>query len=181
MMSFAPELMQKAETVKLLILDVDGVLSDNKLIYGDDGMEYKAFFTRDGHGMVMLQKSGIDIGIITGRKSPLTTKRMQDLKVKHVYQGVPDKLPTFLKLVEELGLDFSEIAYVGDDILDLPILTRVGLSVCPADADKEVPPYVDYVSQFNGGQGCVREVCELILKSQDLWQAHMDFYLRKKL
>ncbi len=108
MISFTPELVQKAETVKLLILDVDGVLSDNKLIYGDDGMEYKAFFTRDGHGMVMLQKSGIDIGIITGRKSPLTTKRMQDLKVKHVYQGVPDKLPTFLKLVEELGLDFPK-------------------------------------------------------------------------
>lgn len=176
---FSPGLVKKAETIRLLILDVDGVLSDNKLIYGDDGMEYKAFFTRDGHGMVMLQKSGIEIGIITGRNSPLTSKRMQDLKVKHLYQGVPDKLPTFLKLVESLGLRFSEIAYVGDDILDLPILTRVGLAVCPADADAEVKPRVDYISQFNGGQGCVREICELILKAQGLWQAHMDFYLRE--
>ena len=94
-MSIEQRLIEKASKIKLLILDIDGVLSDNKLIYGDDGLEYKAFFTRDGHGMVMLQKSGIEIGIITGRKSPLTEKRMQDLKVKHLYQGVPDKLPTF--------------------------------------------------------------------------------------
>lgn len=179
-MSIEQHLIEKASKIKLLILDIDGVLSDNKLIYGDDGLEYKAFFTRDGHGMVMLQKSGIEIGIITGRKSPLTEKRMQDLKVKHLYQGVPDKLPTFLNLVEKLGLNFNEIAYIGDDILDLPILTRAGLSVCPLDADHEVKPRVDYISKFNGGQGCVREICELILKSQDLWQAHMDFYLRKE-
>lgn len=180
-MSFPSNLMEKAAKIKLLILDVDGVLSDNKLIYGDDGFERKAFFTRDGHGMVMLQKSGIDIAIITGRKSALTEKRMSDLKVKHLYQGVPDKLPTFLALVEKLGLSLEEIAYVGDDILDLPILTRIGLAVCPKDADREVKPRVDYISEFNGGQGCVREVCELILKSQDLWQAHIDFYLRKEL
>ncbi len=177
-MSFEAEITEKAQQIQLLILDVDGVLTDNKLIYGDDGQEYKAFYTRDGHGMVMLQKSGIDIGIITGRTSPLTKKRMQDLKVKHLYQGVPDKLPTFLALAEELDLEMKHIAYIGDDILDLPILTRVGLSACPRDADSEVIPRVDYVSRFNGGQGCVRELCELILKSQNLWQAHMDFYLR---
>ncbi|PLA73715.1 phenylphosphate carboxylase subunit delta [Hydrogenovibrio sp. SC-1] len=177
-MSFEAEITEKAQQIQLLILDVDGVLTDNKLIYGDDGQEYKAFYTRDGHGMVMLQKSGIEIGIITGRTSPLTQKRMQDLKVKHLYQGVPDKLPTFLALAEELGLEMKHIAYIGDDILDLPILTRVGLSACPKDADSEVIPRVDYVSRFNGGQGCVRELCELILKSQDRWQSHMDFYLR---
>lgn len=177
-MNFPDAIIAKAAKIKLLILDIDGVLSDNKLIYGDDGLEYKAFFTRDGHGMVMLQKSGIEIAIITGRKSPLTEKRMQDLKVKHLFQGVPDKLPTFLNLVESLGLSMDEIAYIGDDILDLPILTRVGLSACPKDADQEVPPRVDYVSNFNGGQGCVREMCELLLKSQDLWQQHLDFYLR---
>lgn len=177
-MSFEATITEKAQQIKLLILDVDGVLTDNKLIYGDDGQEYKAFYTRDGHGMVMLQKSGIDIGIITGRTSPLTAKRMQDLKVKHLYQGVPDKLPTFLELSEKLNLSMEQIAYIGDDILDLPILTRVGLSACPRDADNEVIPRVDYVSRFNGGQGCVRELCELILKSQNLWQAHMDFYLR---
>ncbi|KUJ72863.1 3-deoxy-manno-octulosonate-8-phosphatase KdsC [Thiomicrospira sp. WB1] len=174
----ANDIAKKAQSIRLLILDVDGVLSDNKLIYGDDGQEYKAFFTRDGHGMVMLQKSGIDIAIITGRRSPLTEKRMQDLKVKHLYQGVPDKLPTFLKLVEELGLTLEQIAYVGDDILDLPLLTRVGLAVSPADADPEVRSRVDYISRYNGGQGCVREVCELLMKAQGLWQAQMDFYLR---
>ncbi|BBN59824.1 KdsC family phosphatase [Hydrogenovibrio marinus] len=180
-MDFQTNILEKAAKIKLLILDIDGVLSDNKLYYGDNGIEYKSFHTRDGHGMVMLQQSGIEIGIITGRKSPLIDKRMKDLKVKHVYQGVPDKLPTFLKLVEELGLDLSEIAYMGDDILDLPILTRVGLAACPKNADTEVPQHVHYVSRFNGGEGCVREMCELLLKSQGLWQKHIDFYLRKSL
>ncbi|WP_024851297.1 KdsC family phosphatase [Hydrogenovibrio kuenenii] len=180
-MEFQTEILHKASKIKLLILDIDGVLSDNKLYYGDNGIEYKSFHTRDGHGMVMLQKSGIEIGIITGRKSPLIDKRMKDLKVKHVYQGVPDKLPTFLKLIEQEQLALDEIAYMGDDILDLPILTRVGLAACPKNADTEVPPHVHYVSRFNGGEGCVREMCELILKSQSLWQQHMDFYLRKKL
>lgn len=171
----------KAKKIKLLLLDVDGVLTDNRLIYGDDGQEYKAFYTRDGHGMVMLQKSGVDIGIITGRKSPLVENRMRDLKVKHLYQGVPDKLPTFLALVEKLSIKMSEIAYIGDDILDLPILTRIGLSISPADGDSEVKSRVDYVSQYKGGQGCVREICEMIMKSQNTWQANMDFYLRENL
>lgn len=181
-MSLYPQaIIDKASKIKLLILDVDGVMTNNRLYYLDDGQEIKSFYTRDGHGMVMLQKSGVEIGIITGRKSELVKKRMQDLKVKHVYQGVPDKLPTFLQLVESLAISLDEIAYIGDDILDLPILTRVGLAVCPQDADKEVKPRVDWVSDFNGGQGCVREICELLLKSQGLWQAHLDFYLRDNL
>jgi len=169
---------EKANKIKLLILDVDGVLTDNRLFYNDEGVETKTFYTRDGHGMVMVQKSGIDIAIITGRRSQLVTNRMQDLKVKHVFQGVPDKLPTFNKLVDDLGLQLDEIAYVGDDILDLPILMRIGLSVAPADADREVKPRVDFVSEFEGGRGCVREVCEIIMRSQGTWQTHMDFYLR---
>lgn len=177
-MEFSAALLKKAEKIKLLILDIDGVLSDNRLHYGDNGIEYKSFFTRDGHGMVMLQKSGIDIGIITGRKSPLIDKRMKDLKVKHVYQGVPDKLPSFLELVERLNLSLEEIAYIGDDILDLPLLLRVGLAMAPQDADPEVLSRVPFVSQYPGGRGCVREMCELLLKSQGLWQQHIDFYLR---
>lgn len=180
-MNFPDSIIEKASKIKLLILDIDGVLSDNRLYYGDNGIEYKSFHTRDGHGMVMLQQSGIEIGIITGRKSPLIDKRMKDLKVSHLYQGVPDKLPTFLKLVEQENLSFEEIAYMGDDILDLPILTRVGLSACPQDADPEVTPRVDYVSRFTGGRGCVREMCELLLKSQGLWQKQIDFYLRETL
>lgn len=179
-MQYSQETIDKAAKIKLLILDVDGVLSDNKLYYGDNGIEYKTFYTRDGHGMVMLQKSGIEIGIITGRKSPLIDKRMKDLKVKHVYQGKPDKLPTFLSLVAKLELSLDEIAYMGDDILDLPILTRVGLAVCPKDADSEVLNRTPLVTENVGGKGCVREVCELILKSQNLWQQHIDFYLREQ-
>ncbi|HBQ45188.1 MAG TPA: phenylphosphate carboxylase subunit delta [Thiomicrospira sp.] len=180
-MSYSEELIQKAAKIKLLILDIDGVLSDNKLYYGDNGIEYKSFFTRDGHGMVMLQQSGIEIAIITGRKSPLIDRRMKDLKVKHVYQGKSDKLPTFLELIKKLGLNLDEIAYMGDDILDLPILTRVGLAACPKDADPEVIKRTPLVSNYAGGQGCVREICELILKSQDLWQKQIDFYLREKI
>ncbi|BCN92792.1 hypothetical protein THMIRHAM_05770 [Thiomicrorhabdus immobilis] len=177
-MNIAQNLVEKAKKIKLLILDVDGVMTDNRLFYSDDGIEYKSFNTRDGHGMVLLQKSQVDIGIITGRKSQLVTNRMNDLKVKHVFQGVPDKLPTFLKLVDDLQLDLDEIAYIGDDILDLPILLRIGLSVTPLDGDNEVKTRVDYISKFNGGQGCVREVCEIIMRSQGTWQQHMDFFLR---
>lgn len=177
-MDISEEIAQKAQKIKLLILDVDGVLTNNMLIFSNDGQEHKAFNTRDGHGMVLLQKSQVDIGIITGRKSQLVTKRMQDLKVKHVYQGIPDKLPTFLKLVSDLNLSLDEIAYIGDDILDLPILMRIGLSITPADGDGEVKSRVDYISPFNGGNGCVREACEIIMRSQNSWQQHMDFFLR---
>lgn len=169
---------EKAKKIKLLLLDVDGVLTDNRLIYGDDGQEYKAFNTRDGHAMVLIQKSGIDIGIITGRTSKLVAKRMQDLTVKHLYQGVPDKLPTFEKLMQELNIELDQVAYMGDDILDLPILRRVGLASCPKDSDSEVLSRVDFVSQFNGGRGAVRELCEFIMKTQGSWQTHLDFYLR---
>ena len=178
-MLISEDIAQKAQKIKLLILDVDGVLTNNMLIYSEDGQEHKAFHTRDGHGMVLLQKSQVDIGIITGRKSQLVSNRMKDLKVKHVYQGVPDKLPTFLKLVDELNLSLDEIAYIGDDILDLPILTRIGLAITPADGDDEVKSRVDYISPFKGGQGCVREICEIIMRSQGSWQQHMDFFLRE--
>ena len=180
-MTFSDEILNKAKKIKLLLLDVDGVMTNNHLHYSDDGYEMKSFYTRDGHGMVMLQKSNVDIGIITGRKSPLVTKRMSDLKVKHVYQGVPDKLPTFLSLIEKLEISLDEIAYIGDDILDLPILTRVGLAATPADGDIEVKSRVDYVSEFEGGRGCVREMCELLMKAQGSWQKQMDFYLRETL
>jgi 3-deoxy-D-manno-octulosonate 8-phosphate phosphatase (KDO 8-P phosphatase) len=178
-MKIAHNIAEKAKKIKFLILDVDGVLTDNRLYYSDDGNEMKTFYTRDGHGMVLLQKSGVPIGIITGRKSKLLERRCQDLKIEHLYQGVPDKLPSFMDLMYKLDIDLDEVAYVGDDILDLPILMRVGLSVTPADGDPEVKPRVDYVSPHIGGKGVVREVCEIIMRSQDTWQQHMDFYMRE--
>ncbi|CAN8141805.1 3-deoxy-D-manno-octulosonate 8-phosphate phosphatase KdsC [uncultured Thiomicrorhabdus sp.] len=168
----------KAANIRFLLLDVDGVLTDNRLYYTNSGEEIKSFYTRDGHGMVMLKKSGIDIGIITGRRSKLVAKRCQDLKIEHLYMGVPDKLPSFMDLVEKLGLELEQIAYIGDDILDLPILKRVGLSITPADGEDEVKPHVDFVSDYIGGQGVVREACEIIMRSQNTFQQHMDFYLR---
>ncbi|WP_006460613.1 KdsC family phosphatase [Thiomicrospira aerophila] len=172
------DLATRAAKIKLLILDVDGVLTDNRLFYGDNGVEYKSFYTRDGHAMVLWRKSGLDLGVITGRKSQLVTQRMNDLKVKYLFQGVPDKLPVFEQLLQNEGLHADEIAYMGDDILDLPILTRVGLASCPKDADPEVITRVHFVSEKVGGQGAVRELIEMILKTQGHWQAHMDFYLR---
>lgn len=177
-MSFSNALMTKAQKIKLLILDVDGVLTDNRLYYSNDGNELKSFYTRDGHGMVMLRKSGVDMAIITGRKSELVAKRAQDLKIQHLYQGVPDKLPSFEDLMKSLNIDPSQVAYIGDDILDLPILMRVGLSVTPADGEPDVKSRVDYVSPHKGGQGVVREICELIMKSQGSFEQHMAFYLR---
>lgn len=168
----------RAAKIKLLILDVDGVLTDNRLFYGDNGVEYKSFFTRDGHAMVLWRKSGLDIGVITGRKSQLVTQRMSDLNVKYLFQGVPDKLPVFEQLLRDENYLPEEIAYMGDDILDLPILTRVGLAACPKDADPEVIKRVHFVSEKVGGQGAVRELIETILKIQGHWQSHMDFYLR---
>ncbi len=178
MTHFTSKLAQKAAQIRLLLLDVDGVLTDNKLFYGDNGIEYKTFHTRDGHGMVLLQQAGIDIGIITGRTSEVVTRRMRDLKVKYVYQGVPDKLPTFESLLQESGLTHTQVAYMGDDILDLPILRRVGLAAMPANADPALRPFVDMISQYSGGAGAVRELCELILKSQGKWEDILKFYLR---
>lgn len=172
------DLAARAAKIKLLILDVDGVLTDNRLFYGDNGVEYKSFYTRDGHAMVLWRKSGLDLGVITGRKSQLVANRMNDLKVKYLFQGVPDKLPVFEQLLKDEGLNADEIAYMGDDILDLPILTRVGLASCPQDADPEVIKRVHFVSDKVGGQGAVRELIEMMLKAQGHWQTHMDFYLR---
>lgn len=172
------DLTERARKIRLLLLDVDGVLTDNRLFYGDNGIEYKAFHTRDGHGMVLLRQAGIDLGIITGRTSEVVARRMADLQVKYVYQGVPDKLPTFEKLMDESGLQPDQVAYMGDDILDLPLLRRVGLAGMPANADPTLKEHVHFVSRYPGGQGAVRELCELILKSQGAWDEIMAFYLR---
>ncbi|MCU7854805.1 MAG: HAD-IIIA family hydrolase, partial [Candidatus Thiodiazotropha sp. (ex Lucinoma borealis)] len=124
----------KASGVKLVIFDVDGVLTDGSLYLGDDGQEYKAFNSRDGHGMKMLQKSGVVIGIITGRTSEVVRIRMEGLGIEHVYQGKHDKLPAYQELRGKLGLTDGQVAYVGDDVVDLPIMRRVGLAIAVNDA-----------------------------------------------
>ena len=171
------DILDKAAQVKLVIFDVDGVLTDGRLILGDDGQEYKAFHSRDGHGMKMLQHSGVEVGIITGRSSKVVEYRMANLGIQHVYQGKLEKLPAFEELIAKLGLQPHEVAYVGDDVVDLPIMLRVGLAVAVADAHHLVTKHAHWQTPHGGGQGAARDVCELIMEARGTLNAEMQHYL----
>ncbi|MEZ5583557.1 MAG: HAD-IIIA family hydrolase [Candidatus Competibacteraceae bacterium] len=159
-------IVDKAARVRLVIFDVDGVLTDGRLYYGDDGNEYKSFYSRDGHGIKMLQSHGVDIAVLSGRASIATARRMAELNVRHVYLGVEDKLSVFGAFLERLGLRTEQVAYVGDDVIDLPVMAQVGLAVAVADADPFVERHADWRTPNPGGHGAVRDVCELILYAQ---------------
>ena len=133
---------------------------------GDDGQEYKAFNSLDGHGMRMLQEAGIKAAIITGRKSSVVEHRMKDLGITLVFQGYRDKIPAYEALMADIGLDRDQVAYVGDDVVDLPIMTRVGFAVAVQDAHPYVKKHAHWITQNNGGQGAVRDVCELVLEAR---------------
>ena len=171
------DILEKASKVKLVIFDVDGVLTDGSLFLGDDGQEYKAFHSKDGHGMVMLQQSGIAIAIITGRTSNVVEKRMQSLGIKHVFQGQKHKLPAYQEIKQQLELADEEIAYVGDDVVDLPVMTRAGLAVAVQDAHALTKEHAHWITPSNGGRGAAREVCEMLMKSQDKLQSALEVYL----
>jgi len=160
------ELVELAAGVRLLALDVDGVLTDGRLYFDQEGNELKAFYTRDGLGLKALQKFGITLAIITGRKSRIVSDRAAQLGITHVYQGRDDKLNALAELVSESGIAEQQICYAGDDWIDLPVLTRVGFSVAPADAALIVREKVHWVTEATGGNGAVRELCELILHAQ---------------
>lgn len=160
------DILDKAKKIKLVVFDVDGVLTDGRIIIGDDGQEYKAFHSRDGHGMKLLQYTGVEIAIITGRTSKTVEHRMNGLGISHVYQGKRVKLPVFESLIEELGLSAEECAYVGDDWVDLAIMNRVGLAVAVQDADAVVKKHAHWITPSAGGHGAAREVCELIMEGQ---------------
>lgn len=157
------------KNIKLLLLDVDGILTDGRITYNSDGTETKSFDVKDGHGLKLLQRAGIDVGIITGRKSSIVERRAQELGINILYQGAKDKLIPFREILEKHSISADDIAYVGDDIVDLPILLRVGFSATVADALPEVKARVDYVTERVGGQAAVREICDLILKETGLW------------
>ncbi len=160
------QITQRAKQIRLVIFDVDGVLTDGSLIMGDDGQEYKAFNAKDGHGMKMLQASGVEIGIISARNSRVVSLRMENLGIKHVYQGQRDKLKAFADLLKKLKLEPSQIAYVGDDLLDLCIMRKVGLAIAVQDASPEVVAEADWQTTANGGRGAAREICEMIMQAQ---------------
>jgi 3-deoxy-D-manno-octulosonate 8-phosphate phosphatase (KDO 8-P phosphatase) len=171
------DIRQKARDIRLIIFDVDGVLTDGSLFIGDDGQEYKAFHSKDGHGMVMLQESGVQIAIITGRTSEVVRIRMASLGIEHVYQGKRQKLPAYEELKRKTGLTDEQIAYVGDDVVDLPVMTRVGLAIAVQDAHPWTKQHAHWVTPSNGGRGAGREACELIMDAQGHLQSWLDTYL----
>ncbi|MCU0766587.1 MAG: 3-deoxy-manno-octulosonate-8-phosphatase KdsC [Gammaproteobacteria bacterium] len=160
------DIMQKAARVRLVIFDVDGVLTDGSLYLGDDGQEYKAFHSRDGHGMAMLQESGVVVGIITGRTSQVVRLRMESLGVRHVHQGQRDKRSAYEQMKAELGLTDDEVAFVGDDVVDLPVMSRVGLAIAVQDAHPAVKQHAHWQTPSRGGRGAARDVCELLMEAQ---------------
>ncbi|MBV2122052.1 MAG: 3-deoxy-manno-octulosonate-8-phosphatase KdsC [Candidatus Thiodiazotropha sp. (ex Ctena orbiculata)] len=168
---------EKAKAVKLVIFDVDGVLTDGGLFLGDDGQEYKAFHSRDGHGMKMLQYTGVVIGIITGRTSEVVRLRMESLGIEYVYQGKLEKLPAYEELKQKLGLSDEQVAYVGDDVVDLPIMRRVGLAIAVQDAHPFVLQHAHWQTPHGGGRGAARDVCEMIMQAQDTLQSSLEHYL----
>jgi len=159
----------KAAKIRLLLLDVDGVLTDGRIIIDDRGVETKNFHVRDGQGISLLRRCGIDVGFLTGRKSNIVRQRAKDLKVSLIFQGVQDKLHIYEQIKKKTHLTDAQIAYVGDDVIDLPVLRCVGLGVMVGDGSAELKRYADYVTRAQGGMGAVREVAELLLKAQNKW------------
>lgn len=163
------EVRERVERVKILALDVDGVLTDGRLFYNDDGTESKAFDVRDGHGTKMLKQAGIETVLISGRSCPSVDKRAADLGITELVQGVRDKVPILEKILSKRQLKFEEAAFVGDDVVDLTVMNRVGLAVAVADASEYLFGIAHYVTLAPGGRGAVREVAELILGVQGSW------------
>jgi len=163
--------------IRLVIFDVDGVLTDGSIFLRDDGHEYKVFNAQDGHGIKMLQESGVAVAIITGGKSPVVKLRMEQLGIKYVYVGCHDKLPPYLDLKAGLGLTNSQIAYVGDDVIDLPVMQVAGLAIAVPNANHLVKKHAHWQTQHSGGQGAVREICEFIMDAQGTLEGQLAQYL----
>lgn len=172
------DLVERAKKIKLIVFDVDGVLTDGRLIIGDDGQEYKCFNTQDGLGMKLLKASGVEMAIITGRTSNVVTKRAESTGVMHFYQGVDDKLLAFEDLLRKSGLPPEACAFMGDDVVDLPPMRRAGLALTVPDSHDLVKQYAHYTTQRDAGRGAVREVCELIMRAQGTYDAQMAQFLR---
>lgn len=168
----------RAGKVKILVLDVDGVLTDGRLIIGQDGEMAKAFHAQDGMGITLAKQAGLKIAIITGRESRIVANRAAELRIADVYQGAGDKLLALSELLKRHSLEESEAAYAGDDLNDLPALARAGLACTVASAVPEVKEMVHWIAPRPGGQGGVRDIIEFILKTQNRWESLVSAYLR---
>lgn len=172
-MVVSSEILARAKKIKVVIFDVDGVLTDGGLTIGDDGQEYKTFNTQDGLGMKLLRQSGVQMAIITGRTSKVVTQRAESTGVMHFYQGVNDKLEAFNDLLKKMNIEADEAAFMGDDVVDMPPMLRCGLAISVPAAPDSVKQRAHYVTQKQAGHGAVREVCELIMQAQGTLEAQM--------
>ncbi|MDO6460289.1 HAD hydrolase family protein [Granulosicoccaceae sp. 1_MG-2023] len=173
----APDLLNRIRAVRVAVFDVDGIMTDNGLYRADDGSELKRFSSRDGLGLRLLRDNGVITAIITGRESRLVAHRALELGVDHLYQGRRNKRPALDELCQALSVTYNEVAYMGDDLIDLPVLTRVGLALTVRDADPEVLNRAHWVARRPAGNGAVREACELILRGQDKWEGILADFL----
>ncbi len=171
------DILEKAAQIKLLIFDVDGVLTDGSLFLGDDGQEYKAFHSQDGHGIKMLQRHGVRCAIITGRTSKVVEHRMRNLGIDLIYQGQENKLEGFGHLLERTGLTADQVAYMGDDVVDLPVMRKVGLAIAVSDAHPWVTQHAHWQTPRAGGRGAARDACELLMEARGVLQLELESYL----
>lgn len=172
-------LKRRFKLIKLLILDVDGVMTDGGLTIGDDGQEYKTFHAHDGLGMKLLKASGVELAIITGRTSNVVKKRAESTGVAHFYQGAEDKLAAFQALIQMANVTADACAFMGDDVVDLPPMLQCGLAIAVPDAPTLVLNHAHYVTRKQGGRGAVREVCELIMQAQGTFDGQMQPFLNR--
>ncbi len=166
-----------ANKIQLIIFDVDGVLTDGGLYFTEDDAEFKRFNSLDGHGIKMLKDNGVEVAVITARDSKTVAYRMKNLGIAHFYQGQSDKVVAFSDLLQKLNLSADEVAYVGDDVIDLPVMTKVGFAIAVANAHDTVKQYANLITEKSGGHGAVREVCDFILKAQGKFDDAMKLYL----
>ncbi len=168
---------EKISKIKMFVFDLDGVFTDGSIIINEDGSESKVYNVLDGHGVKLWQRAGFKTAIISGRATKATSLRAQQLSIEYVFQGCKEKLPVFESLLDSVKLKPEEVAFIGDDVIDLPILTRVGFGVAVANAVDELKEYADYVTSQPGGKGAIREAIELILKNNGKWDSLMERYL----
>lgn len=160
---------ERLSKIRLLLLDVDGVMTDGRIIFDSNGIESKFFNVKDGHGIKMVQRAGIEVGIISGRGSVVVSNRAAELGISLVYQKSLDKLTPYREILEKTGFTDDQVAFMGDDVIDIPVLRRVGFAAAPADAIDDVFPHVHFTTRNRGGWGAVREVCDLLLRGQGKW------------
>ena len=168
---------EKLERIRLLLLDVDGVMTDGSIVYGAEGQEIKRFHVRDGLGIRLVMRAGIKVGVVTGRQSEALMHRCRDLGIGLIYAGVSDKAAQLDRIVAQTAVQAENIAFAGDDLVDLPLMRRIGLSIAVADAHEIVKAHADLITTAPGGAGAVREICEALLKSQGRWESILKEFL----